>query len=218
MFHAWKPWVYCGVMSTTATAGPTQPECARPTSSRLGFNALEQRALTQLVDDPSGSMVSVSQERATALAGGDRDGVRLRALARAVALAEATHQQITVLLMAAVRTKEFETAKVLDKLLTGSNRRYCELMEQLCSESRGIRRQPVLFVAAASRTTSDRVWLMSDVETAVEGSPSPLPYPLKRAERHREVVDPARPTRSEEVSQPFSHHVGLRRSPRHSCN
>ena len=62
---------------------PDAAECARPTSSRLGFNALEQRALTQLVDDPSGSMVSVSQERATALAGGDRDGVRLRALARA---------------------------------------------------------------------------------------------------------------------------------------
>lgn len=136
--------------------GRVDPLPTKPASTaRLAFNRLEHRALTNLVNDPSGSTVAAAQERATALAGDDRDGVRVRALARAAALAESHHQQLSLLLVTAIRTRDFDSAKALDRLLTGSNRRYCELMEQLGREGHRARSQPVFVVAAANQFNLD---------------------------------------------------------------
>ncbi len=120
------------------------------TAPRLAFNAIESRAITELVRDPSGTVITNTRDRATALAGPDRDAVRLRSLARAAAVAEATLQQMNLLLVTAIRTHDLDTAKALSKLVDGANRRYCELAAQLGLEDDGARHHPVLFIAAAN--------------------------------------------------------------------
>jgi hypothetical protein len=117
---------------------------------RLALNAVERRAITELVSDPSGTVITNTRDRATGLAGADRHGVRLRSLARATAVAEATLQQMNLLLVTAIRTHDLETAKALSKLVDGANHRYCELTAQLSLEDDGARRHPVLFIAAAN--------------------------------------------------------------------
>jgi hypothetical protein len=125
-----------------------QNACAEAPVPRLALSPIEAFSVTQLLANGEEAVLEHVRARAGAFASADGDGVRLRSLARATAIAEAQMAQLSALLSATLGQRDETTAKLLDKFLTSTTRRFTMLMDELRAERQGGRRS-VLVVGAA---------------------------------------------------------------------
>lgn len=110
---------------------------------RLGLTATERRSVEEMVSGGSGATGDFVALRATALSV-DNDGqVRRRSLSKAAAVQEALMAQLSALLAAAVIRRDAEAAKLLDRALSGSTKRFTLLIDELRAEISGGRRAVV---------------------------------------------------------------------------
>jgi hypothetical protein len=124
------------------------PARVEETTPRLALSPVETASVTQLLAGGEEALLDHVRARAGAFVSADGDGVRLRSLARAAALAEVQMGQMSALLSAALSQRDEPGAKLLDKLLTSATKRFTMLMDELRAERQGGRRS-VLVVGAA---------------------------------------------------------------------
>jgi len=98
---------------------------------RVGFAAVDRLPLTGLVDhDNVKSVIAWAGEIATALIGPDRDGARLRLIARSIASERARLAILEAMLDEQVVAKEFGAARELNMLISSTTRRLCALLRE----------------------------------------------------------------------------------------
>lgn len=114
----------------------------------LAFSELERAAMTGLVNGGEAQVLEHAKARAAAFTGADGAKVRMRSLARAVAVAETQMNELNALLLKVLMNRDFTAAKAVSACARDATRRFVTLMDELRVESQGGRRA-VLVVGAA---------------------------------------------------------------------
>jgi hypothetical protein len=116
----------------------------------LAFTELERRAVTGLVKGDEAQVLEHAKSRAAAFTGPDGAQVRIRSLARAVAIAETQMNEFNALLVKVLMNRDFTAAKVVNVCARDATRRFVTLADELRVECQGGRRA-VLVVGAAAQ-------------------------------------------------------------------
>lgn len=120
----------------------------------LAFTELERRAVTGLVNGGEAQVVEHAKSRAAAFTSPDGAQVRLRSLARAVAIAETQMNEFNALLLKVLMKRDFTAAKAVNACARDATRRFVTLMDELRVESQGGRRTVVMVGAAQVNVTA----------------------------------------------------------------
>jgi hypothetical protein len=118
---------------------------------------IEALSVTQLVSGGDGDIAAHVRARAGALAGGDGVNVRIRCIAKALALVETQLAQVQALLAQAIARRDVEGATLLDRMSVGATKRMCALLQEHRAER----------IRAAQRLS---FWSAPARVTGVEGS------------------------------------------------
>jgi hypothetical protein len=116
----------------------------------LAFTEFERRAVTGLVNGGEARVLEHAKARAAAFTRPDGAQVRIRSLARAVAVAETQMNEFNALLVKVLMNRDFAAAKLVNVCARDATRRFVTLMDELRVESQGGRRA-VLVVGAAAQ-------------------------------------------------------------------
>ncbi len=114
---------------------------------RLTLTSLDQLALRRLVSTDPTEVVEFARSLAEALSGPDGDAVRLRMLARAIAVARAQQALLEAMLMERLAKRDPDVA-LIEKAVTGVASRLVKLVEAHRLES-AMGRRPTVVVAHA---------------------------------------------------------------------
>lgn len=97
----------------------------------VGFSVVDRLPLEGLIDhDNSKAIIAWAGEIATALVGTDRDGARLRLIARSIASERARLTILEAMLDDQLVAKNFAVVRELNPLISSTTRRLCSLLRE----------------------------------------------------------------------------------------
>ena len=111
--------------------------------SRLGLSSLDRLGLEVLVTGDISAVVELARGLAEALSGPDHDRVRLRTLARAIAIARTQQSLLEAMLMERLAKRDADGVELINKVLRGLVGRLVKLTEAHRLESSQQRRVAV---------------------------------------------------------------------------
>ena len=123
--------------------GAQEQHLATPLPQRIGLAPLDQFALRMLVSDNPATAVEHARGLAEALVGPDRDGARLRVLARGIATCETQRALLEAMLMERLARRDGEGVELVERVLRNLSARVFKLIEAHRQESL-VQQRPVL--------------------------------------------------------------------------
>ncbi len=116
----------------------------RDVRPRIGLSSVDRLGLERLVTGDVSAVTEVARGLADALAGPDRDQVRLRTLARAISVARTEQSLLDGMLMERLAKRDIEGVELVTKVLHGVSGRLMKLIDAHRLESAQQRRVAVV--------------------------------------------------------------------------
>lgn len=125
-----------------------RPDDPQVTPSRLGLSWLDRLSLERMVKGDATNVVEHVRSLAEALAGPEGNQVRLRTLARTIAVTRAEQGLLEAMIMERLAERDIQGVELVDKVLKGVAGRLVKLLEAHRLESSQQRRVSVVVTHA----------------------------------------------------------------------